>query len=683
MFSPKTLELIRERISLAELAGESVQLKRAGRQLMGLCPFHSEKSPSFSVNDEEGVFYCFGCGKKGSLFDYVMETKGLSFPEAVRFLGARAGVEIESETPQAERVRKEQTDHKRTLRVITHSAADIFREYLLKDQRAKRARDYLASRGVSSETGERFLLGYFPSNAEEVIEKISKVVRTRVASIEEDKILAAYRELGLLRAERIEGEKSLYSAFHDRLIFPITRSDGVPIAFGGRILEAESERPKYLNSSESPIYLKRQTFYGLSQALTEIRRLRKAILVEGYLDVLSLTQAGWLNVIATCGTAVSTEHVRVLSRLVDRVVVVFDGDRAGQKAAASCFPVFLNSGIELEMLSLPEGQDPSSLIEHSGLEASGSAEFEKLFDTARRPLVDAYIEELLHQAGADPETSTAATAKAARQFASMLQRVKNPVECELLCRRAATPLGVSSEALEALVRGEKKQSPKSSESVERATNAVRTGQRQQPPKQAPKQFGQNVWRPKARAAHPVAPSRATLNGYLDQVLVAVVSEPQLAKVFLGEISILSGREVDDESVLAKVNGFITEIAKLQSSEAGLSGVADAVNQLDWEGEAALKPEFLTVIEKLLVRFGFDAGAILAEARSQVSIGGGKPERVVGDAKRVTSHISLRDEIEQIKREEVQDSASEDLVGVVQRKLEAKRNLEKLRKDGPG
>ena len=286
------IERIRDRISISELVSESVSLKRTGKNFVGLCPFHKEKSPSFSVSDDHGSFRCFGCGKHGSIFDFIMLTRGLTFVEAVHLLGKRAGVEV----PDTRGARPESDEMKRErvlLKSVLRDAAAFFHQTLLTDRAAEKAREYLASRKLNDETIRRFQIGWAP-------ERDSLVARLGESDSSEDpnagaEIVRALVTSGLVTRK---SDGTQYDTFRGRVVFPISKSDSSVVAFGGRLLANVPNRPKYINSVESPLYSKRKSLFGLAQALDLMRTTREVFLVEGYMDVVALHQLGITNTVA-------------------------------------------------------------------------------------------------------------------------------------------------------------------------------------------------------------------------------------------------------------------------------------------------------------------------------------------------------------------------------------------------
>jgi len=353
-FSDQFLEDLRGRAGLADVIARRVKLTRKGREHMGLCPFHKEKTPSFTVNEEKGFYHCFGCGEHGSVFDFVMQTEGLSFPEAVEKLAGEAGVEIPQDSPE-ERERQKQ---RQTLYDVTEAAAQFF-EHQLYQPSGKHALDYLKGRGLTDDTIKRFQLGFAPDDRNAL-----KGVLGR-DGIDEGRMIAA----GFI-IQPDDQSRDSYDRFRGRVMFPITDTRDRVIAFGGRIL-GDGE-PKYLNSPETSLFHKGRVLYGQKMASGPARKAGSIIVTEGYTDVIALNQAGLENAVAPLGTALTEDQIRVLWKIVPEPVLCFDGDAAGQKAAARAaeraLPL-LASGYGLRFALLPDGEDPDSLIKTSGADA--------------------------------------------------------------------------------------------------------------------------------------------------------------------------------------------------------------------------------------------------------------------------------------------------------------------------
>ena len=336
------VEKIRERIRIEEVVQEYTTLKRSGTKLKGLCPLHQEKTPSFYVDPDKQLFYCFGCGKGGDLFTFLMEVEGLTFPEAVERLAKRAGISIEKRSSRS-----------RSIRSKLISACEFANAYfrnIIASPEGKRAREYLERRGILPETAEKFQLGY--SNG-----RLLQYAKNRSFPIEH--LVSA----GIL----IKKEKT-YERFIRRVIFPIKDVAGRTVGFAGRTLDTSKDIAKYINSPETPVYHKSDILYGLHLSKKEIARKDLAILVEGYFDIITLFQAGIQNVVAASGTAFTERQSQILSRFTKNVLLLFDGDEAGRKAALRIIPSLLSQGFNLKVLLLPGGKDPDEFVRKNGVD---------------------------------------------------------------------------------------------------------------------------------------------------------------------------------------------------------------------------------------------------------------------------------------------------------------------------
>lgn len=342
------LQEIRDAAPIEEVVGQYVRLERRGKNLVGLCPFHPDTRPSLTVSPEKGIFYCFGCHTGGNVISFVMHFHKLGFAEAVSELARRYGILLSTRELGPEEGRRAR---KRELFLDLYREAHRFYEAQLEGSGGQRARDYLARRGLTPEVVRQYRLGYAP----EGWDSLRRHLQSRGLPLE------AAAEAGLL-APRADG--GFYDRFRDRVIFPIFDRQERVVAFGGRSLgEAE---PKYLNSPESPIYSKGRLLFGLPQAKEAVRSQDLALVVEGYLDLLALRVHGVDPVLASLGTALTREQVRLLKSLVSRVVLVFDGDEAGVRAMCRAFPLFLQEGLPVRVIALPEGLDPDSYVHRHG-----------------------------------------------------------------------------------------------------------------------------------------------------------------------------------------------------------------------------------------------------------------------------------------------------------------------------
>jgi DNA primase len=336
-----------------EIIGEQVKLRRVGTSFRGPCPFHGGKNPNFSVNPRTNAYHCFKCGESGDVFSFVQKRLGLDFVEAVKYVGARAGVDVvEVET------RREEKDAREPMWELNAAAAEFFQRALWDDPASAPARDYLASRTLSREVAERFGIGFAPWEGERL--------REHLAALGYDD--AAQLEVGLLLKRESEGggEAVVRPRFRGRLMFPIHDAQGRAIAFGGRVIG--KGEPKYLNSPESPVFIKGRTLYNLHRARAAARRDERAIVVEGYFDAVRLAAAGIESVVAPLGTALTSEQAEVLARLTKTVYLLYDSDQAGLKATFRAGDELLRHGVAVQVVTLPGGDDPDTFVAAHGAE---------------------------------------------------------------------------------------------------------------------------------------------------------------------------------------------------------------------------------------------------------------------------------------------------------------------------
>lgn len=351
-FPQNFIDAVRDAADIVQVVSEYVPLKRSGARYKGRCPFHQEKTPSFSVDPDQQLFYCFGCQTGGDLFKFVMLYEKLGFPEAVEMLAQRFGIPLPR--PEGSEGKARKPDERERLLVLNAAAADFFRSTLAGPGGA-RGREYLERRGITPETAERLGIGYAPESWDALLSHL----RSRRFSADE-------LHRGGLVLPRKSGDGH-YDRFRDRLMFPIRNPHGKTVAFGGRALgDAE---PKYINSPETPTYTKGDQLYGLDLAREGIRREGFAVVVEGYLDLAALLQAGVDAVVASLGTAFTPAQVRLLARYTDRVLVSYDGDAAGAEATTRSLDLLLERGMEVRVVELPAGQDPDDFVREHGAEA--------------------------------------------------------------------------------------------------------------------------------------------------------------------------------------------------------------------------------------------------------------------------------------------------------------------------
>ncbi|WP_346867927.1 MULTISPECIES: DNA primase [unclassified Clostridium] len=361
MFSEEVIQKIKEENDIVDIVSEVVTLKKTGKNYLGRCPFHSEKTPSFTVSSEKQIYKCFGCGEAGNVISFVMKTRNMAFPEAVKLLGEKVGIVVDD----ADSPGKSSAANEKFKRMydINIQAARYFYTNL---KRFKAPYEYLKGRGITDETIKKFGIGFSLDNWQ----GIRSYLKQRGFS--EEEIL----ELGLTT----KNEKgNIYDRFRNRIIFPVFNVSGRVIGFGGRVLD--DSKPKYLNSPETPIFHKGTNLYGLNLAIKN-NQARTVIMVEGYMDVISLSQQGVTNVVATLGTALTEGQCKLLKRYIDTVIVSFDSDVAGQNATIRGLEILQKSGFDLKILQIPSGKDPDEFIRSFGRE-----KFLNLVDGAL-PIID-------------------------------------------------------------------------------------------------------------------------------------------------------------------------------------------------------------------------------------------------------------------------------------------------------
>jgi len=342
---------IRQTANIVSVIGEYVQLKRAGNNHVGLCPFHAEKTPSFSVNEQKQMFKCFGCGVGGNVYTFLMRLNNLTFPEAVKFLAHRYGIQIPTDHLTAEQ--KKQLNERDQLFEINQTALTFFQDQLKKPP-GKIAQKYIADRGLSKETQKHFQLGFAPEGWDHALRLFS---RKGIA-------LKLVEKSGLIIKKE---KKGYYDRFRNRLIFPIKNINNQVTGFGGRVLD--DSLPKYLNSPETPIYHKGRILYGLLESREHCRKKEHVFIVEGYMDLLAMYQNNIPNVVATLGTALTSHHIRLLKGYVENITLVFDSDQAGIQAAKRSVVLFLKEQVNARILVLPDGHDPDTFLAKWGTDA--------------------------------------------------------------------------------------------------------------------------------------------------------------------------------------------------------------------------------------------------------------------------------------------------------------------------
>jgi DNA primase len=442
-----TIEEIRSSASIVDLISSYVQLRKRGKNFIGLCPFHQEKTPSFTVSEEKQIFHCFGCHTGGNIYKFLMEYKSISFIESVQEIAESVGITLDIKDEQVSSAQSELEKYYE-LNVL---AAKYFSDNLLKGSKGEIARDYLIKRKIKPQTQKIFGLGFAQNGWDNFV----NYAKDQQVELEDAKLL------GLIDSK--DGGK-YYDKYRGRIIFPIFSPNGRVIAFGGRVFQGEENIAKYLNSPESSIYLKRKSLYGLSHSKDEIRKLNKAILVEGYMDLIALFQHGVKNVVASSGTSLTDDQIRLLSRYTTNIVVIFDADEAGKKAAMRSIEILLKQDFDVSVLSLPQGEDPDSFINEFGKE-----HFDEVLRTAKN-----FLEFQTSQYEAEGMFENPTTeAEAIRELVKSAAFVNDELKRGLLLRSISRKFNLREKLLESELNKYLEQNKRSEQ--KRPTSRVKDG----------------------------------------------------------------------------------------------------------------------------------------------------------------------------------------------------------------
>ncbi len=451
MIAPATIRQIMDTVRIEEVVGDFVNLKRKGANLFGLCPFHSEKTPSFSVAPAKNIYKCFGCGRGGDAISFVMEHEHYTYPEALRYLAARYNIPIEEREPTPEE--REAAQKEESLYIINEYALRFFQEQLFETEEGRRiGLSYFKERGFTEETIRKFGLGYAPAAGDSFLQAARK------AGYKEELL----QELGLIT-------KHGRDFFRGRVIFPIFNLTGKPMAFAGRQLKKDPKSPKYINSPESPIYDKSRSLYGISLAQRSIRRQEDCLLVEGYTDVISLHQAGLDRAVASSGTSLTQNQVQFIRRFTPNLTILYDGDSAGVQAAIRGLNIALEQDVNVKVVLLPEGEDPDSFLKEVG-----PAVFQEYLQREASDFILFKTRRLLEEAGHDPLKK----AEGIRELAESLSLLPDPLKRAMYIKEAARLLEMQEEALVAEVN---KQIQKRLKQLERRRQSRRTTEEAPPP----------------------------------------------------------------------------------------------------------------------------------------------------------------------------------------------------------
>lgn len=423
--SRETIERIKSNAEIVEVVSDYVTLKKRGSNLMACCPFHNEKSPSFNVNPRLGIYKCFGCGKSGDSISFVMEYDKLTYPEALRQLAQKYNIEIEEDksTPQE----KENRSERESLLIVLNYARKYYQEILTENQEGKSiGLSYFKERGFSDKTIQVFELGYSMDSYDAFL---NEAKRNQYSVDLLDKA-------GLIKQR--EGKEGYYDRFRGRVIFPIHNPQGKTIAFGARILKANKDVAKYLNSPETEVYHKSHVLYGLFQAKNSIRQEENCFLVEGYTDVISMHQAGVENVVASSGTSLTIEQARLIKRYTENVTVLYDGDPAGIKASLRGIEILLEEGLNVRVALFPDKEDPDSFVRKVG--AVAFAEFIK---SNTKDFITFKTEMFLEEIKNDPIRK----ADVAKDLVESISKMPDLLKRSVMLSQTANLIGIQEDAL--------------------------------------------------------------------------------------------------------------------------------------------------------------------------------------------------------------------------------------------
>lgn len=569
---PEAIDRVRLAADIADVVGRRIRLSKKGKDLWGLCPFHGDSAPSLKVDQGRGTWHCFGCGEGGSVFNFVMRDQNMSFPEAVRELAAHYGVDLpRPEQGPEERRRQEEKD--RLLRVL-ELAGKFFSQQLGLSATAK---EYLlTNRALDAKTVEAFGLGFAPEQWEGL--------RRHMAAQKVPEDLAVSAGL-IVRREQGPGA---YDRFRGRVMFPIKDGAGRVVSFGGRVL-GQGE-PKYLNGPESPVFSKSRNLYNLHEARPAMRRTGRALVVEGYFDVITLAAHGFAETVAPLGTALTAEQVRILKSQAQDIVLIFDGDAAGQRAATRALPIFLAEGMAPRVLLLPQGEDPDSFVR-----AQGAAGLELALKRAR-PLIETVLDQTVRQGDQTSPEGKSAIVQAAGE---VVKAIADPVTRTGYLQRLAGQLGLPAAALAA-----------------RLGLPLYGGQRAIPPTPAP---SRSQGRPRARVHDPEAArlELALASPEAARVLaqggaLADLANPDLAAVAMAIIGVLErGLEPTPDAVMQALDDQALARVVSRLAQCGLT-CADPVREANLHLQAWKKARS----EQVLIELTRDLAAAQASGDMQ-------------------------------------------------------------------
>lgn len=450
----ETIERIRQSSDILEVINDFVSLKKRGSNYIACCPFHNEKTPSFNVNPTRQIYKCFGCGKAGDAVRFIMDIENIGYGEALRYLAKKYGIEIEEQEQTPEDLLRQ--NERESLLIVLNFAKTFFRESLLTSDEGKSiGLSYFRERGFTNSTLEAFELGYSFDQWDALLQEGQRRGYSR----------DLLEKAGLILVKEAEGSTSrkVFDRFRGRVMFPIHNVSGRVIAFGARILVADKNQPKYLNSPETTVYHKSQVLYGIFQAKQAIRQEDVCYLTEGYTDVISLHQAGIKNVVASSGTSLTTDQIRLIARFTPNVTILYDGDAAGIKAALRGLDMVLEAGLNLRLLLLPDGEDPDSYVHKIGAEA-----FKDYIHKNSQDFIDFKASRWLSEAG----DNALKRAEGISDVCTSITKIPDPLKRQTLSQRVAQVFHVSEQSviseINRLLRKNQEQRSKDTERQQRS-----------------------------------------------------------------------------------------------------------------------------------------------------------------------------------------------------------------------
>lgn len=421
-----TIARIKEEARIEEVVGEFVSLKKRGSSLLGLCPFHNEKTPSFNVSVSKGIYKCFGCGKAGDSVSFLMETQQLGYVDALKYLAKKYNIEIIEEFVSDETKKEEEEKHSQqeSILIANAYAQKFFTDILLHSEEGGIGLSYFKERGFSTQMIEKFQLGFSP-------EKGNALTETALSNGFQLDIL---KKAGLTSSK----ENSKYDFFRNRVMFPIHNLTGKVIAFGGRIMVKDEKAPKYVNTPESDVYIKSKILYGIYFARNEIRKQDECLLVEGYTDVISLFQSGIENIVASSGTALTIDQIKLVKRITPNITVLYDGDAAGIKAALRGTDMILEEGMNVRVVILPDQEDPDSYVRKVG-----ASEFTKFIKENRKDLISFKAKLFAEEAKKDPIKK----AELIRDIVQSVAKIPDLIQRSVYVKECATQMDIQEQII--------------------------------------------------------------------------------------------------------------------------------------------------------------------------------------------------------------------------------------------